>query len=94
MRYFLIEFDGRSVPAHVTPFDDADAALAALSVAERDAPSGMEVVLLHADSEDVLRRTHSRYFESWQDMLSRTSAELSAANLRASAQLPEPAATP
>lgn len=77
MRYFLVEFDGRSVPARMTAFDDVHEGLSALALAERNAPHGMEVVLLGADSEETLHRTHSRYFESWQEMLSRLGTELS-----------------
>lgn len=39
-------------------------AFAALNRAERDKPDADEVVLFLTESEDMLRRTHSRYFYS------------------------------
>lgn len=63
LRYFLVEFDGHTYPAKITVFDDVKLALAELSVREPLEPPGGETVLLGAASEDVLRVTHSRYFE-------------------------------
>jgi hypothetical protein len=37
-----------------------------------------EIVLLEAESEEKLRRTHRRYFESVSDLLTHTSREVAA----------------
>jgi hypothetical protein len=63
LRYFLVEFDGHTRPAKVSEFADMQTALAALSVREPLEPPGGETVLLFAESEEVLRVTHSGYFE-------------------------------
>ncbi|MDQ1295754.1 MAG: hypothetical protein QG608_3641 [Actinomycetota bacterium] len=52
-------------------FTDSLSALRARFAAEReyhDQP-GIEVVVLNADSEDALRRTHRRYFESVEEIM-------------------------
>lgn len=64
MKHFLLDYDRtRRELASITAFEDAAEALAAY--AEREAETlgtTREVVLLGAECEDDLRRTHSRYF--------------------------------
>ena len=64
MKHFLLDYDrpGRKLVS-IKAFEDAEEALAAYS--EREAETlgtTREVVLLGAECEDDLRRTHSRYF--------------------------------
>jgi hypothetical protein len=73
---FLVHYDrtaGRLV--EIREFSDKDRELA--SVARLDleirllsTANGHEVVLLEAPSEDVLRNTHRRYFETFENMKS------------------------
>jgi hypothetical protein len=79
VRYFIVEFDGHSYPAKLTEFANRDAALEELSIREPLEPPSGETVLLFADSEDVLRVTHSRYFEDPLDTFRRTLAETTSA---------------
>jgi len=62
----------------VTPFADAESALAELAIREPLEPPDGETVLLGAESEDVLHVTHSRYFEDALETLSRTFEEQTA----------------
>lgn len=82
MRYFLVEFDGNTYPAKVTTFANAASALAELALREPLEPPSGETVLLLADSEDVLRVTHARYFEDPLDTFRRTLDEKAAAAQR------------
>ena len=69
MNYFLIVYDTAAGEIlELKRFGELQRALAlskrfARELAERD-KRNIEVVLLSAESEDELRRTHSRYFES------------------------------
>ena len=69
MHYFLIVYDTAAGEIlELKRFGALQRALAlskrfARELAERDRRN-IEVVLLSAESEDELRRTHSRYFES------------------------------
>lgn len=69
MNYFLIVYDTAAGEIlELKRFGELQRALAlskrfARELAERDRRN-IEVVLLSAESEDELRRTHSRYFES------------------------------
>ena len=70
MTLFLLKFDRKDRSVEVEELDDADV-LDRLFEAEqllRDQPQ-MEVVLLTAEDEGDLRRTHSRYFESVDELL-------------------------
>ena len=64
MKHFLLDYDRpRRELVSIKAFEDAEEALAAYS--EREAETlgtTHEVVLLGANCEDDLRRTHSRYF--------------------------------
>lgn len=66
---FLIEYDRRKGLINLTTFDDSERSNAEnrrlqieLDLNRRGL--GCEVVLLEAVSEEALRRTHRRYFES------------------------------
>lgn len=73
---FLIEYardQGRIVNFKV--FSDVEGTLAANTRLELELDLNRrgierEVVLLEADSEDALRRTHRRYFESLSELVS------------------------
>ncbi len=63
MKYFLLDYDHDTDEVTVTPIEDTAEALAAYSEREREAlATSHEVVLFYGDSEDDLRKTHSRYF--------------------------------
>jgi hypothetical protein len=68
---FLLVFDREKREVDVRRLDDPSVALARLFEAEakiRDHPQ-LEIVLLTADDEEDLLRTHARYFESFEDLL-------------------------
>lgn len=70
MTLFLLKFDRKQRTVDVEEVHD-DGVLERLFEAEqllRDRPE-MEVVLLTAEDESDLRRTHSRYFESVDELL-------------------------
>ncbi len=63
MKYFLLDFNHASGDVHVAPIEDAAEALAAYSEREGEAlGTEHEIVLFYGESEDDLRKTHSRYF--------------------------------
>ena len=65
MKYFLLDYDHAAGEVSVTPIEDTAEALAAYSEREREAlGTSHEVVLFYGESEDDLRRTHSRYFHA------------------------------
>ena len=62
-QFFLVWFDRVTSVSEVEPLGrDAATAAARLQEAERRAGSDTEVGLLHADSVETLKRTHSSYF--------------------------------
>lgn len=71
---FLIHYDrsaGRLV--EIREFSDkereaASSARLALEIELLSAENGHEVVLLEAPSQDILRNTHRRYFETFEKM--------------------------
>jgi hypothetical protein len=66
LRHYLLVFDHiRGQLIDEREFDNAPAALAAYSAAERkyDSESRIEVVLIGSDSRDTVRRTHANYFD-------------------------------
>jgi hypothetical protein len=68
---FVLTFDRKTRAVDVAPIDDPDEAMERLLEAEerrRDHPE-LEVVLLTARDEDDLRKTHSRFFESLDELL-------------------------
>lgn len=71
MTLFLLTHDRRTRRTDVEPIGDESIVLEKLFAAEariRTQPD-LEVVLLSAADEDDLRRTHSRYFESVEELL-------------------------
>jgi hypothetical protein len=72
MSYFLVIFDRhKQREPTVERIEDADAALARLFDLEsrlRGSTNGRGVVLLVADDEEEIRRTHSQYFKSFDEL--------------------------
>jgi hypothetical protein len=70
--YFLVIFDRRRQrEASVERIEDEDLALARLFTLEdqlRGSANGQGVVLLVADDEEEIRRTHSHYFKSFDEL--------------------------
>jgi len=68
MKWILLKADHRTEPPQVETWqwneDERDAAMAELRQQEFNKAEHEEVVLFGADSVDVLRQTHSRYFFS------------------------------
>lgn len=68
--YYLIKFRrSRQELINLTTFDSQQSGVNEMRTAEREnQDDDIEIVLLSAESEDSLRRTHSRYFveTSWQ----------------------------
>lgn len=65
-RYFLIVYDVHNESiVDLQIFEDPDEASTAYSSLEAThrGAANIEVVLIGADSENTIRRTHSRYFE-------------------------------
>lgn len=71
MSLFLLRFNRRTGRVVVEKLDDEHEALDRLSTAEREAreDSTLEVVLLTAADESDLRKTHARYFETFDELL-------------------------
>jgi hypothetical protein len=69
--FLLTYYRDRSHETELVPIDDHDRAIEMLHEAEADARSRpeVEVVLLTAASEDDIRRTHSRYFKTADELL-------------------------
>lgn len=69
--FLLTYYRDRRRPTTVETIDDQSSALDRLFMAERNARlhPEVEVVLLTAADEDDLRLTHSRYFESVDELL-------------------------
>ena len=68
-KYFVVDYQRTAETAKVQQFTSWTHAASALREHERVADGDTEVVLLVADSESDLRRTHSRYFVKRRDML-------------------------
>ena len=82
MKYFLIVFDRRAGSiVRFTEYAQADDALTARFEAEDNfaADDGIEVVVLGAQSEDALHRTHGRYFQGPFEMAGDALSKLSSA---------------
>lgn len=63
--YYLIKFRrSRQELINLTTFESRQSGVNEMRTAERaNQDDDIEIVLLSAESEDSLRRTHSRYFE-------------------------------
>lgn len=70
--WFLIDYDRRAGKlAALKQYESSQRSRAeddrlALEIEHRRQGIEHEVVLIEADSEQALRKTHRRYFESWQ----------------------------
>ena len=73
MSYFLITFTrGDGTNPQLERFEDGGDAMAAFTARERElrADDGSRgVVLVIADDEETLRRTHSHYFATFEELL-------------------------
>ena len=73
MPQFLIVYNQQTGAVELTEFadDDRDTALERRFALEREhrLEPHIEVVLLGARSEDVLRRTHARYFKTVRELV-------------------------
>ncbi|MBV8080465.1 MAG: hypothetical protein JO186_08835 [Actinobacteria bacterium] len=73
MSLFLLTFHrGEREEPILERFDDPDLAMKAFGAAERlhrERGDGYGVVLLIAEDEEALRRTHTHYFEGVEEML-------------------------
>jgi len=76
MSYFLMEFNRDDASRILTRFENSQAALAALREHEAARRPEVEVVLLMAESEEQLRRTHGRYFMTIREMAQRMTNEV------------------
>ena len=86
MKYFLLVFDRREGRLlNETDFQDSKQALAARFAAERlhRGMPDVEVVVLGAESRDVLRQTHARYFQDLPSLNRRGGEFLKAATAAA-----------
>jgi len=74
MKYFLVTYDrlvGVGEIRDVFPAECRSVAIRSRFTLEQQTNSDTEVVVLGAESEDDLRRTHSRYFKSAATLLNR-----------------------
>jgi hypothetical protein len=71
MKTFLLIFDRRTSTVDVTVIGDETAVVEELRTAEARLTEEpwLEVVLLNAAGEEDLRKTHSRFFESVDELL-------------------------
>ena len=82
--FFLVEYDrAKCKTVFFERFVDADAERAqqarlAREIAINQAGADHEVVLLEASSEEILKRTHARYFEKIDELLDRVESSTSA----------------
>jgi hypothetical protein len=71
VRHFLLVYDRlRGELLEEREFSDRSEALKARFAAERAGrPDHIEIVVLHADSPETIRRTHARYFQSFGEIV-------------------------
>ena len=72
MNYFLLTYEPDVDRATVTRYEVETEAFAALERETLDKRATDEVVLFVAESEETLRRTHSRYFYDAAEMVDST----------------------
>lgn len=73
MKYFLLIYDrpkGTLLSLTEYPEDQRDIAYAERRRLELSKPAHIEVVILEATSEADIRRTHRRYFETLEELVS------------------------
>lgn len=68
MAYIILTYDHNAKEVAHVSFDDQKEALADLRIREAAAAPHEEVVLFASDSLETLKRTHSRYFYSLEEM--------------------------
>jgi len=76
MSFYLLTFNRATRELDIERIDDAELARDRLRDVERRTQEmkDLEVVLLSASDEDELRRTHSRYFETFEELLAEASS--------------------
>ena len=73
MTFFLIRYDreaGRIIDMRTFASDEGDVAARELRRAETAASGRIEVVMLHGECVDDLKRTHGRYFKTVREIIS------------------------
>jgi hypothetical protein len=76
MKHFVVVYDRHAgLLLRADPFDSHGAAFVRLTAMERKyrGDANVEIVLLNADSDDALLKTHGRYFISPIELLQRAS---------------------
>ena len=68
MAYIILTYDHQAKQVSHVSFDDQKEALADLRIREAQAAPHEEVVLFASDSLESLKRTHSRYFYTLEEM--------------------------
>ena len=68
MAYIILTYDHNAQQVSHISFDDQKEALADLRIREAAAAPHEEVVLFASDSLESLKRTHSRYFYTLEEM--------------------------
>ena len=72
MKLFLIEYDRRkSKLLRMTTFPETEReeAMSRRRELDKTQPDHLEIMILEADSEATIRRTHRRYFQTIEEML-------------------------
>ncbi len=69
MTSFLLEYNRHTGALQLTRFEDAAEAMHMRMQREANVADEVEVVVLSSDSEESLRRTHSRYFQTVSEIL-------------------------
>ena len=77
MTYFVLTYDREADHANVEPFADVEEAFLVLKRLTIGKDPKREVVLFVSDSEEALRKTHSRYFLGEREMIDNALAILS-----------------
>lgn len=68
MAYIILTYDHKARSVSHVSFDDQREALEDLRIRETEAAPHEEVVLFASDSLETLKRTHSRYFYTLEEM--------------------------
>ena len=72
MNLFLLRYDrhaGKLISIETFPDSERDRVMQERRRLETSWPSHLEVMVLEADSEATIRRTHRRYFQTIEEML-------------------------
>ena len=76
MTGFLVHYNRKTAKVTVERHDDSDEAIQAFNRGERALGPDEEVVLLFADSEATIRKTHPRFFMSTREYLQQAVREV------------------